>query len=132
MKSETIAALSRVASGISNRPSYAGIREVATSRARMIFSTGIMQGSMAGMAYLNGRFSDDGEIRIPIPFTSLSAPLDLTLGLGFLGASLFGLFGPVGEHVVSAANGFVGCYNVRYFMNVGHSHRMQAGQKQAA
>ncbi len=123
MRSETLAAMARVARGISKTASNDGIKEIAISRARMGFGFVETQLTALGFAYMNGRFSDDGEIRLPIPGTQNGAPLDLTLGLGLLTFSLFGLFGPFGEHTANVADGLVANYSVRLGQSVGATHR---------
>ncbi len=124
MKSDALAAMARVASGIHKTAANDGLRETAISKARIVFGTFETQATTFGMAYANGRWGgDEGEISFPVPGTSVRAPLDLTLGFIGLTFSLFGLFGPFGEHVANVADGFVSNWMVRAGQSLGASHR---------
>lgn len=91
--------------------------------AKILF-TGVEVGFGAAlMGGINGRFCSPGEDHLKV----LGAPVDITLGIIAIGASLFGVFGKdYDAHVAAIGSGMVGAFIYRKVMEKASDARVEA------
>lgn len=66
-----------------------------------------------GFSYANGRWADDGELKV------MGVPVDLGVGLVCYGLGFFGAFGKWDEHLIDFGTGALGSYLARLGSHMG-------------
>lgn len=93
--------------------------------ATMLFSGVETAGAALGMGYLNGRLQTEGKDHWEL----FGLPVDLTVGVTGVVASIFGVFGPLDSHVASVSAGVAAAYFARLGLTKGVEARTKAANK---
>lgn len=121
----TIAARHGVSAFIGKeRSSRSRPEEIAT----MLFSSVETVGAALGMGYLNGRLQTEGKDHWEL----FGLPVDLTVGVTGVIASVFGVFGPLDGHVASVSAGVAAAYFARLGLTKGVEARTKAANRLVA
>jgi hypothetical protein len=84
-------------------------------------------GTAFAFGYANGRWGEDGEIKV------LGIPVDLGVGFALTGIAMFGGLGKYGEHGVNVGSGALAAYAYRSGYQLGaHASEEDAQPKPAA